>query len=170
MSENTAKRLVVPRATQPAGVWADELTVGDTFTSTGHLVTETEMLSFSGQYDPQPFHLDPVQAQGTFFNGLVASGWLTAAITMRLLVESIPLATGLVGKAVDLTWPSATVAGDQLHVESVLIRCDWSSSNPGRATLVFDSKTVNQDGNIRQSSTAQFLAWARSQPATSDER
>src|SRR4030095_14969149 len=76
----------------------DDLQVGQRFTSATHRIDEEQIKTFARQFDPQPFHLDAAAAKGTLFEGLVASGWHTAAITMRLLVESgMPIAGGVIG-------------------------------------------------------------------------
>jgi acyl dehydratase len=127
--------MTTPKPTRADGLWADDLTVGQTFTSGTCRMEESEMLDFAERYDPQPYHLDEDAAAGTFFNGLVASGWHTSAVTMRLSVEAFPVATGIVGAGGDFTWPSATVAGDELHVEMTIKDIRWSKSRPDQAIL-----------------------------------
>src|SRR6476659_1196907 len=78
-------------------LYLDDLHVGQRFTSKTHRVDEAQVKAFASQFDPQPFHLDENAAKDSLFSGLVASGWHTAAMTMRLLVEGLPLAGGLVG-------------------------------------------------------------------------
>ena len=79
-------------------LYLDDLQVGQRFTSRTHRVDEAEIKAFASQFDPQPFHLDENAAKDSLFSGLVASGWHTAAMTMRLLVETgLPLAGGLIG-------------------------------------------------------------------------
>ena len=92
-----------------SGLFLEDVQPGDRFTSDVYEVTEQAMVQFAGEFDPQPFHLSEAAAERTFFEGLAASGWHTAAITMRLVVTSgIPIATGIIGASVDLTWPSPT--------------------------------------------------------------
>ena len=84
-------------------LYLDDLTVGDVFESSqDYEITEEEIISFAKQYDPQVFHLEVEEAKETFFQGLAGSGWLTAAVSMRLTVLSLPLADGLIGAGVDL--------------------------------------------------------------------
>ena len=79
-------------------LYLDDLHVGQRFTSATHTIDEGQIKAFAFQFDPQPFHTDEKAAEHTFFNGLAASGWHTAAITMRLNVESgPPLAGGIIG-------------------------------------------------------------------------
>src|SRR5260370_24969848 len=100
----------------------DDLTVGQRFTSGTHLIDEDQIKAFAKQFDPQPFHLDGEAAKDTLFGGLVASGWHTAAISMRLFVESgLSIAGGLVGAGAEITWPNPTRPGDILHVESEIV-------------------------------------------------
>jgi acyl dehydratase len=96
----------------------DDLHVGQRFISGTHLIDEEQIKAFAQQFDPQPFHLDAEAAKETLFEGLVASGWHTAAISMRLVVERLPLIGGIVGAGGELTWPTPTRPGATLHVES----------------------------------------------------
>ena len=90
-------------------LYLDDLQVGQRFTSKTHVVDAAPIKAFARQFDPQPFHLDDDAAKDSLFSGLVASGWHTAAITMRLLVErGLPLAGGVVGAGGELSWPRPT--------------------------------------------------------------
>src|SRR5215831_8985133 len=85
----------------------DELRLGQRFVSGTHQLDEEQIRAFAGQFDSQPFHIDPEAARVSLFGGLVASGWHTAAITMRLLVEGgVPLAGGIIGAGAEITWPA----------------------------------------------------------------
>ncbi|MFW0791827.1 MaoC/PaaZ C-terminal domain-containing protein [Gordonia sp. CPCC 205333] len=150
-----------PVPTRPHGLWLDDLSVGHTITSGTVELNAAAIVEFASQYDPQPFHLDADAARGTFFDGVVASGWHTAALTMRLLADAFPLATGIVGAGVDLTWPSAAVAGDVLHLEGAIETITFSRSRPDRATVVLSHQTLNQHGQTRQKTSARLLAWKR---------
>jgi len=87
--------------------YLDDLAVGRRFTSATRVIDAEQIKAFAGQFDPQPFHLDEEKAADTLFGGLAASGWHTAAITMRLLVESgLPLVGGIVGAGGEISWPS----------------------------------------------------------------
>jgi acyl dehydratase len=110
---------------------------------------EAQIKAFAIQFDPQPFHTDKQAAERTFFKGLAASGWHTAAITMRLNVESgPPLAGGFVGAGGELSWPAPTRPGDLLHVESEVVEVTPSRSRPDRGTIVLLSRTINQRGDV----------------------
>jgi acyl dehydratase len=125
-------------------LYLDDLQVGQRFTSKTHLVDETQIKAFAGQFDPQPFHLDENAAGDSLFSGLVASGWHTAAITMRLLVESLPLAGGLIGTGGELSWPRPTRPGDILRVEIEIAEIIPSRSRPDRGVALTRIVTRNQ--------------------------
>lgn len=112
-------------------------------------VSETEIIAFATQFDPQPFHTDPVAAKDTVFGGLVASGWHTAALTMRLFVESdLDPAGGLVGAGAEvLDWPRPVRPGDTLHVEVEVLSVRESKTRPTQGMIVVRAVTVNQNGD-----------------------
>jgi acyl dehydratase len=144
-------------------LYLEDLTVGDTFKTDAHELRLDEIRSFAGQFDPQPFHLDEAAAKKhSIFGGLAASGWHTAAITMRLLVASGPqLADGIVGAGVKLDWKSPTRPGDVLHVESEVLDVTPSRSRPDRGTVMLRSNTINQRGDIVQTLTATLMVSRR---------
>jgi acyl dehydratase len=136
----------------------DDLHVGQRFTSGSHRLDEEQIKAFAIQFDPQPFHTDKQAAKQTFFKGLAASGWHTAAITMRLNVESgPPLAGGFVGAGGELSWPAPTRPGDVLHVESEVVEVTPSRSRPDRGTIVLLSRTMNQRGDVVQITKARLV-------------
>lgn len=136
----------------------DDLHVGQRFTSVSHTIDEEQITAFAKQFDPQPFRLDAEAAKATFFQGLVASGWHTAAITMRLLVESgLPLAGGVIGAGGEITWPRPTRPGDTLHVESEIIELRPSRSRPDRGMATIRSETRNQLGKTVQMLIAKLV-------------
>ena len=128
--------------------------VGQRFTSRTHVVDATEIKAFARQFDPQPFHLDEEMAKRAFFGELVASGWHTAAITMRLLVETgLPLAGGIIGAGGEVSWPKPTRPGDTLAVTSEIEEIAPSRSRPDRGTLKVRSETRNQRDEISRCKT-----------------
>lgn len=131
-------------------LFLDDLIPGRRFTSATQTVTRDDILAFARAYDPQPFHLDDVAAAASLFGGLVASGWHTAALTMRLLVESLPVAGGLIGAGGDVTWPEPTRPGDALRVTSEVVRVMPSRSKPDRGSVVLRCETLNQHGTAVQ--------------------
>lgn len=129
----------------------DDLQPGMRFKSAEHAIDEAQIKAFAMQFDPQPFHLDAEAAKTTLFGGLAASGWHTAAITMRLLVGGgLPLAGGIIGASGELSWPKPTRPGDLLHVESEVISVTPSRSKPDRGMAVVRSETRNQKGDVLQ--------------------
>ena len=126
-------------------LFLEDLHPGQRFTSGSHTVDEAQIKTFAQQFDPQPFHLDDEAAKGSFFAGLAASGWHTAAITMRLQVESgLPISGGIIGAGGELNWPRPTRPGDILHVESEVLEVKPSRSRPDRGMVTVRSETLNQ--------------------------
>lgn len=140
-------------------LYLDDLTVGQRFASNGTYRLEAEdIVAFARAYDPQPFHLDADAAKATIFGGLAASGWQTAAITMRLTVESnLPLAGGFVGGGGEIIWPSPTRPGDVLRVRSEILDVRVSRSKPDRGVVTFRTETLNQRDEIVQVFTCQVV-------------
>jgi acyl dehydratase len=131
--------------------YLDDLVPGQRFVSGEHPLDAAQIIAFATQFDPQPFHLDAEAARSTFFQGLAASGWHTAAITMRLLVTSgIPLADGIIGSGGELSWPLPTRPGDVLHVESEVVEVIPSRSKPDRGMVQMRCETLNQNGQVVQ--------------------
>jgi acyl dehydratase len=142
-------------------IYLDDLTPGTVYTSSEHRLDVEQIREFAQRFDPQPFHLDVDAARETFFSGLAASGWHTAAITMKLLVESLPLAGGVIGAGSEITWPRPTRPNDVLHVVSTIIEVAPSRSKPDRGIVTVRSDTLNQDGELCQRSVARLLAFRR---------
>jgi acyl dehydratase len=146
-------------------LWLDDIEVGNTYRSDSYMVSAEEIADFARSYDPQPFHLSAAGAAGTFFDGLAASGWHTAAITMRLLVTGgLPIAHGIIGLGIDLAWPTPTRPGDTLHVELVITDIRISRSNPDRGIVTTEYDTRNEHGAVRQHTTAKIMVFRRSHP------
>lgn len=142
--------------------YLDELTVGQVFTSESATLTVADIKDYAGQFDPQPFHLDDAAADASFFRGLAASGWHTAALTMRLLVQGgAPIQGGLIGAGVELNWPRPTRPGDVLTVVSEVTEIRPSKSKPDQGLVFMRSETRNQNGEAVQVMTAKLLAVRR---------
>ena len=136
----------------------DDLVVGQRFTSGTHALDAAQIKAFAAQYDPQRFHLDEAAADETLFGGLVASGWHTAAITMKLLVGGgAPFTGGLIGAGGEIVWPRPTRPGDVLQVFSDVVEIKPSRSRPDRGMVTLRSETRNQDGDILQVLTAKLV-------------
>ncbi|WP_217914449.1 MaoC family dehydratase [Miltoncostaea marina] len=126
-------------------LYLEDLAPGRRFATAEHTVDEAEMLAFAGRYDPQPFHLDAEAGRDSLFGGLVASGWFTAGVTMRLQVESgPPVAGGMIGAGGRIEWPRPTRAGDTLRVETEVLEARPSRSRPDRGLVRILATTLNQ--------------------------
>jgi len=127
--------------------YLEDFAVGQTFAS-GRLRVDAERIKdFAAEFDPQPFHLDEQAAQDTVFGGLAASGWHTAALTMRLLVESdFRPADGILGAGFDeFRWPRPVRPGDELHLESEILAVRPSKSRPAQGLVKVRTTTFNQN-------------------------
>jgi acyl dehydratase len=143
-------------------LYLEDIFVGQRFVTGEALVEEAAIKSFARDFDPQPFHTDSEAAKQTFFGGLAASGWHTAAITMKLLVEGGPkLSGGMIGAGGEIAWPRPVRPGDTLHVESEVLAVTPSRSRPDRGLVTLRSETRNQKGEAVQVLTAKLLAWKR---------
>jgi acyl dehydratase len=128
-------------------LYLDDLPAGLRLRSGAVTVTAEEIVAFAARYDPQPFHLSDAGAAGTMFGRLAASGWHTAAMTMRLQVDGgLPIAGGIVGSRCDeLRWTRPVWPGDTLHVESEVIEARPSDRRPDQGWVKIRSVTVNQN-------------------------
>ena len=139
-------------------LYLEDLSVGQRFTSGSWAVDEAQIKAFAGEFDPQPFHLDEETAKETVFGGLAASGWHTAAVTMRLLVDGgAPIAGGIIGAGGEIAWPRPTRPGDVLSVRTEVIEITPSRSRPDRGMVTVRSETVNQRGETVQTLTARLV-------------
>jgi acyl dehydratase len=139
-------------------LYLDDFHVGQRFMSGSHTVDEDQITRFAREFDPQPFHLDEDAAKGTLFAGLAASGWHTAAITMRLLVDGgAPIAGGIVGVGGEISWPRPTRPGDVLQVESEVMQVAPSRSRPDRGIVTIRSETRNERGDVVQTFVAKVV-------------
>jgi acyl dehydratase len=142
---------VATRADTQDRFYLEDLQVGQRFSSGTHALDTEQIKAFAREFDPQPFHLDDGAAQATLFGGLAASGWHTAAITMRLLVESgLPLMGGIIGSGGEVTWPKPTRPGDILRVVSEIAEIAPSRSRPDRGMVRVRSETRNQRDEVVQ--------------------
>ncbi|WP_082516845.1 MaoC family dehydratase [Acidovorax sp. Leaf78] len=160
MTTTLAAAAALPDSTQPQPLplYLDDLAVGDRFTSGEHAMDEAQIKAFATQFDPQPFHLDEAAGRATLFGGLAASGWHTAAITMRLQVTTgLPIAGGIIGAGAEISWPRPTRATDVLHVVSEVLEIQPSRSKPDRGMVTVRSETRNQQGDVLQLSTVRIV-------------
>jgi len=125
--------------------YLEDFAVGQTFASGKIRLDEAQVKSFAAEFDPQPFHLGEEGARGTLFGSLAASGWHTAAITMRLMVESeFRPEGGIVGAGCELAWTRPVRPGDELRVEVEVLELRPSKSRPGQGMLKVRTTTFNQ--------------------------
>ena len=138
-------------------LYLEDLRLGQRFTSGNYVMEVARMKAFAGEFDPQPFHLDDTAAEASVFKGLAASGWHTAAVAMRLLATGgLPLAKGIVGLGVEISWPRPTRAGDVLHIESEIVEITPSRSKP-QGVVTVRSTMLNQNGEAVYLLTAKLL-------------
>jgi acyl dehydratase len=149
-------------ADQPQKLYLEDFSPGRRFVTETVEVTADEIKSFAARFDPQPFHLDEAAAKRSVFGALAASGWHTAAMTMRLLVDSaLRPADGMIGLGGDITWPRPTYAGDVLRVESEVIEVKRSRSKPDRGVVTMRQETKNQRGEPVQIAVVKILVPSR---------
>ncbi len=142
-------------------IYLEDLAVGDVFLSDHYTLNAEQIIRYAQEFDPQPFHTDPDAARDTFFQGLAASGWQTAGITMRLLVASLPLARGIIGAGAEMAWPQATRPGDVLRVTSKILSISPSRSKPDRGIVVVECITSNQKNEVLQRMVTKILCFKK---------
>lgn len=150
--------------------YLEDFKPGQTFVSGKMSVDAERIKSFAAEFDPQPFHLDDALAIDTLFGGLAASGWHTAAMTMRLLVDSdLQPAGGIIGAGFDeMKWPRPVRPGDELHVESEVLGVRPSESRSDLGVIKVKSATYNQNGHAVQISIGNLMV--RRRPADLSEQ
>jgi acyl dehydratase len=142
-------------------LYLEDLYVGQTFTSEPRALDAGQIKRFAAEYDPQPFHLDEEAAKDSIFKGLAASGWHTAALTMRMLVDSVPLADGLIGAELQLAWPKPTRPGMTLQLFSEIVDIKPSRSKPDMAIVTMRNETRDEDGEALQLFTVKMPVFKR---------
>ena len=146
--------------------------VGQRFRSGPLRIDKERIKRFGAEFDPQPFHLDEEAARHTIFGGLVASGWLTAAVTMRLLVEGeLKPAGGIVGAGADeFRWPRPVRPGDELRIESEVLEVRPSTSRPGQGLITVRTTTLNQNDEAVQIIVANLVVPRRATQGDMESR
>jgi acyl dehydratase len=148
--------------TTVGSVYLEDLSVGQRFTSGTYLMEENRIKAFATEFDPQPFHLDQSSAEASVFRGLVASGWHTAAVAMRLLVTGgLPFANGIIGLGGEISWPRPTRPGDMLRVESEIVDIVPSRSKPQQGIVTVRITALNQSSEPVYVFTAKVLVFRR---------
>ena len=128
----------------------EDYTVGTTDQFGAYEITEREIIDFARRYDPQPFHIDPQAARESSFGGLVASGWMTGAVMMRMMVDHyISRAASMGSPGLDqIRWVRPVRAGDVLHVRITVTAAKRSQSKPDRGVIWFDNEVADQHGEV----------------------
>jgi len=153
---------MTPNIEPVPALYLDDLRVGQRFVSGEYRIYADGIKAFAAEFDPQAFHLEEYAAQASIFRGLVASGWHTAAITMRLLVTGgLPFATGLIGLEAEIRWPRPTKPGDTLRVDSEILEIVPSRSKPNQGIIRVQATTFNQSAEPVLVLTAKILAFKR---------
>jgi acyl dehydratase len=144
--------------------YLEDYAVGQVYRSGRLRIDKDQIIAFATQFDPQPYHLDEQAARKSVFGGLAASGWHTAALTMRLIVEGeFRPADGVLGVGFDeLSWPRPVRPGDELHVEGEVLDVRPSKSRPDRGLIRMRMTTFNQSGEPVQIFTGNLLVPRRS--------
>jgi acyl dehydratase len=139
--------------------YLEDFAAGQVFASGRLRVDADQIKSFAQQFDPQPFHLDEEAAQNSVFRGLAASGWHTAALTMRLLADGeFSPAGGIIGVGFDeLSWQRPVRPGDELHAKSEILEVRPSKSRPDRGLIRVRTTTYNQNEEPVQAFTGNLL-------------
>jgi acyl dehydratase len=139
-------------------VYLEDLAVGQVFTNGPVELTAVDIKAFAQQFDPQPFHLDEAAAEASLFGGLAASGWHTAALTMRLLVTGGPrFGWGFIGAGGEVSWPRPAYAGDRLMLHGEILEITPSRSKQDRGIARVRLVMKNQRGEIVQDMVARVL-------------
>lgn len=146
----------------------EDFSLGQKFTSVGSVkVSAQEITEFAEKYDPQPFHLDEAAGKSSFFKGLAASGWLTAAIVMRLRVDTIRVRGGMIGAGVEeIRWTEPVRPGDTLRTEMEIVGLRKSQKRPELGLVTLFTLTFNQNNVVVMKSTIKFLAPLRPSTTT----
>lgn len=128
--------------------WFDDFNVGEVFETESHQMTEQRILSFAQEFDPQIFHTDPVAAAETVFGGLIASGWHTGSVLMKLLTTTLG-ESSLGSPGCDkLRWVAPVRPGDILSLKITVLDKRPSTSKPDRGVLIYGHEMSNQNGDV----------------------
>ena len=143
-------------------LYLEDLYVGQKFTSGQYEMKLERIKEFAAEFDPQQFHMDEAAGSQSILKGLAASGWHTAAATMRLLVESdLTLSEGIVGVGGEISWPQPTRAGDILRVECEVMGLKPSRSKPMQGMAKIRNTTLNQNNEVLQVFTASVVVFRK---------
>lgn len=143
--------------------YLEDFEIGQVFLSKSLVLDAESSKRFAAEFDPQPFHLDEEAARDSLFSGLAASGWHTAALTMKLLVDGgLPIAGGIIGLGFDeFRWPQPVRPGDELRTESEILAVREMKSQPDRGIIKVRTVTLNQHDQAVQVNVGNILALRR---------
>jgi acyl dehydratase len=142
---------MMPATDSRTPLYFEDLEVGQKYATGTHTVVAADIVRFAREFDPQPFHVDESAGNNSVFGGLVASGWHTAGITMRLLVEGgAKIAGGMIGGGGDIKWTKPVRPGDTLHVVAEIIELTRSESRADRGIVTMRIETRNQHAETVQ--------------------
>jgi acyl dehydratase len=142
-------------------IYIDDLNIGDIFNSESFEFTKERIIHFAKEFDPQTFHCDEEQAKEYFFKELVASGLHTNAVTMKLLVGSLPLANGIVGVSMDVNWYNPIKLGDTVFLRTEITDINMSLKDPRKGYIFSNHDLYNQQGILCQRLKAKLLSLKR---------
>jgi len=148
------------RADMPAEtLYFEDFFVGQVFESDTYEITRERMHAFASEFDPQAFHLDEAAADASFFQGLAASGWYTAAVAMRLRVQTIQVLGGMVGAGIEeIRWTKPVRPGDTLKLREEVTGTRLLTSRPQYGLVKMNSTTINQHGEVVMTMKVSALA------------
>lgn len=147
-------------------LFLEDLEPGQSWTTDSHTLAADEVVAFASAWDPQPFHLDAEAGRGSLLGALAASGWHTAAVTMRLQVRSgPPIAGGWIGAGARVDWPRPTYPGDTLRATCEIVEVRPSRSRPDRGLVTMLTTTRNQRDEVVQTLTATLVVPRRDEGA-----
>jgi acyl dehydratase len=141
-------------------LYFDDLAVGQTFSAGPITMERDRIIAFGREFDPQPMHIGEEEARASIVGELIASGWHTAAVTMRLLIDgaSPKLASGALGAGIEgITWPVPVRPGDVLSATSEILELRPSRSRPERGLMKLKTVTTRADGTVVQTVTAVIM-------------
>jgi acyl dehydratase len=144
-------------------LYFEDIAPGQTYRSPELRIDAASITDFAARFDPQPFHLDEAAARDSLFEGLAASGWHTAALTMKLCLSSdFRPAGGIIGVGGELLWTRAVRPGDALRVEIEVLETRTSRSRPRQGVVKIRITTLNQQGDPVQTFTPTLFVDRRS--------
>ncbi len=143
-------------------LYLEDLSIGQLFRSEPRVLTLEEMIAFARDNDPQYFHVDAEAAKASLFGELIASGWQTAALSMRLFAEGpAPFAGGLIGVGAEISWMKPVRPGDSIRIEGEVTEIKRSRSSPDRGIVSLRLTTFNQRNEPVQRLAARAVVFAR---------